>query len=410
MTNTIELMVLVFIMMLFSKYIEKTYKIIMPITLMFLGITVSLFSNIDFNFDILMFSFLPFLLLYDSMNINIKEFYLLKWIIFFKAVMACILMVGFFLLLEYSFNIFNISLLTLTMIITIIMATDAVSVSVILGRIKSIPMKIKHIIEYESLVNDITAILLITIIVTPLCLGQILSFDNMIIQSFKIISGSILIGIIVGYTTFSFMKFFDKAIAELLLIIITAYTSFILAEHLHCSGIISIVISIVTFMFFLKKSLLLQKDFTTLERVKYNKELIEQLSVIAVGIIFVAMGTTLNIFSIIDNIQLIFLVFLFMTIFRFIMSYSINFFLKKNEKIKLLDVLIITFSGIRGGLGILLAHMLPNELKDKELIITVVTGIVILTTIIYSTILIVITNESFLKFKNNTIKGIDNEK
>ena len=410
MTNTIELMVLVFIMMLFSKYIEKTYKIIMPITLMFLGITVSLFSNIDFNFDILMFSFLPFLLLYDSMNINIKEFYLLKWIIFFKAVMACILMVGFFLLLEYSFNIFNISLLTLTMIITIIMATDTVSVSVILGRIKSIPMKIKHIIEYESLVNDITAILLITIIVTPLCLGQILSFDNMIIQSFKIISGSILIGIIVGYTTFSFMKFFDKAIAELLLIIITAYTSFILAEHLHCSGIISIVISIVTFMFFLKKSLLLQKDFITLERVKYNKELIEQLSVIAVGIIFVAMGTTLNIFSIIDNIQLIFLVFLFMTIFRFIMSYSINFFLKKNEKIKLLDVLIITFSGIRGGLGILLAHMLPNELKDKELIITVVTGIVILTTIIYSTILIVITNESFLKFKNNTIKGIDNEK
>ncbi|MDX1796561.1 MAG: hypothetical protein R3219_07530, partial [Hydrogenovibrio sp.] len=50
---------------------------------------------------------------------------------------------------------------------------------------------------------------------------------------------------------------------------------------------------------------------------------------------------------------------------------------------------VLTFAGVKGGLSILMVHMLPNDFAYKELFEAIIIGNIILTTFVYSLVLTV---------------------
>jgi NhaP-type Na+/H+ or K+/H+ antiporter len=66
------------------------------------------------------------------------------------------------------------------------------------------------------------------------------------------------------------------------------------------------------------------------------------------------------------------------------------------KKLTMNEVLIVTFSGVRGALGILVCHLLPVWVPHIDRITSITTSVIMMTLFIYVPILLIITNKKIL--------------
>lgn len=122
----------------------------------------------------------------------------------------------------------------------IISPTDASSAVSIIKRLGA-QRRIVAILEGESLVNDATALLLFRFSLTAILLGTF-SFSHAILNFFIIILGGALIGIITSMVGIYILRKVCQPQAVTTFTFLIAFTSFIVAEHLEFSGVISTVV------------------------------------------------------------------------------------------------------------------------------------------------------------------------
>ena len=195
--------------------------------------------------DLILLIFLPALLFEASWNLDLRSLRDNLAPILWLSIVGVGLSVGIIaLILHYVTGlIWSTSLL----FGAIVSATDPVSVLALFRKIGA-PERLSVIIEGESLFNDGTAAVVFRILV-----GIVLGVTSVQSKSALVLTslisflfaclGGVAVGAAVGFVASKITSFFEDHLLEITLTTISAYGSFVLADAMHVSPVIAVVIA-----------------------------------------------------------------------------------------------------------------------------------------------------------------------
>ena len=424
----ILLFTILLIFILLSRAIETSTKIPNTLTLIVLSFLLSLVlpdilmvSKEDF--DEILYLMLPVILLPDILNISTEELKKHYKEIIYLAVIAVIfsILIAMFvtplLLSEHKFTAGM-----MVALFSMLMATDAITVASIMSKFK-LPEKLKIYAESESLFNDVTALIIFYFIAIPMINGGELSIIDINTTLVKVLFLSTSIGIVVAYIGYFFIKILKNSFDQFLVIYLIVIVSFMLAEHFHIAGILSIVTSVLTFKYLVKKELINSKqniitnqddiETSLISLIKsvpalskkgfreYKKEA-EFIGIFANAIVFMIVASLIKMELLLVYAKEIFIVFALTSIIRFV---AINAMVQ-TLKLPFRWTISLTYSGAKGALAIIMVHSIPDNFIYKDMFEAIVVGNVVLTTFIYTILLMIHINKNEKSYKND-IQGTD---
>ena len=385
----------VFILLIGSYIIYTYFKVAVPI-------------NLAEHFDTIILFCIPLIFMGDALHLHFSDIKKHAWSIFYLAVVAVALSITVGASL-YHFNIFEgLTLGAYVSLFAINMATDAVSVQSVLSRFKGISHDIKVLIEGESLGNDATAVIAFFFIGLPWMMSGEIDAGHAALEAVRVFIVSMGIGLGIAYIFYMLMKLFSDKRGELFSFIIEGYLAYVLAEEMHVSGILTLIVAIIATKAWINmdieascsmgkrpKSLLRTMRLehicaTTNERLEYIYEMAKEFGYIAAVMIFFVLAEMVDLDKLWNYRREILIMFAVTTLIRAVSMAKFAFFGKSIDSIKKVGVegwFILTFSGMKGALSIILVHMIPSGYEYKELFEAVTTGVVILSIFIYGTTL-----------------------
>ena len=187
--------------------------------------------------DVILILFLPALLFESGININVRQLrenlapILLLAVV---GVLVATVITGFAL-----HWVVGLTLLPALVFGALISATDPISV-VALFKDLGVSKRLSVIIESESLFNDGTSVVIFQIMLAALVSGDINVLTG--VRSFFVVTlGGAALGLGLGYLFGKATERVDDPQIEITLTTILAYGSYLIAEHLHVSGVIATV-------------------------------------------------------------------------------------------------------------------------------------------------------------------------
>ncbi|MTT31130.1 sodium:proton antiporter [Terrilactibacillus sp. BCM23-1] len=254
-------------------------------------------------------------------------------------------------------------------------ATDPVSV---LSIFKSVGVKkrLATVIEGESLFNDGLAVVLFNIsafyLLTYIHLG-IAGIGNGLWEFVRVISLGLIVGGALGYIFSKLTQLFDDYPLEIIFSIILFYSSFLLAESIHASGVIAVVVAALIF-----GNYGAEIGMSPTTRLNINN-FWDVAALLANSLVFLMVGLEITIIDLSDKWGLIFLAILIVLIARSIAVYASLFFIKNFPRSW---KHIINWGGLKGSLSIALALSLPRDFPGRENILVVAFSVVLFSLII----------------------------
>jgi len=222
--------------------IANKLRLAYPIVLVVGGLglsTMSQFSNITIDPELVFFIFLPPLLYEAAWQISWKEFW--KWrrviasfafpiVILTSCVIAYVstaLIPGFTLALGFLLG-------------GIISPPDAISATTIMRQVK-VPKSLLSIVEGESLLNDASSLIVFRFALAAVITGQFHLGESA--TSFGlVVTLGICIGILVGFIFYAIHRWLPLTPSiEIVLTLVTPYCMYYAAEHFHYSGVLAVV-------------------------------------------------------------------------------------------------------------------------------------------------------------------------
>ncbi|MGE4233476.1 MAG: cation:proton antiporter [Bacteriovoracia bacterium] len=260
----------------------------------------------------------------------------------------------------------------------LISATDPVAVVALFKEIGA-PRRLNILVEGESLVNDGTAIVLFRVL---LAIAAAPVFESSMvlngIGSFFFVSlGGVFVGLSVAMLTGFFLRLTtSSAASQLGLTVAAAYFSFIVADHFfHVSGVIA--------------TMSLGLYLGTLARLKLNKEALhgmhylwEFLALACNTIVFLAVGATMDISVLqgsLSALPITIAIVYAARILSVIGLVPIGNLLPFGRPISWSYQAVMIWGGLRGGLAVGLALMLPDSFENKQLFIAMAMAVVFST-------------------------------
>ncbi|HKW87990.1 MAG TPA: Na+/H+ antiporter [Candidatus Acidoferrales bacterium] len=187
--------------------------------------------------DVILTLFLPALLFEGSLKIDVRHIVtdLAPLLLLANAgVLIATLVIGFALS-----RFAGMTLIAALLFGAMASATDPISVLAIFKELKA-PERLSVLVECESLFNDGTAIVLFEIFLAAAAGGAI-SIGRGIGEFALSVVGGAALGLALGYLTAKATRRIDDAEVEITLTTVLAYGAFLLARHLHLSGVIATV-------------------------------------------------------------------------------------------------------------------------------------------------------------------------
>ncbi|GIE78949.1 Na+/H+ antiporter [Actinoplanes philippinensis] len=111
------------------------------------------------------------------------------------------------------------------------------------GRKAGLPGKLITLIQGEGLLNDATALTLLTVAIAAQQDGEEISFGGTVQHFFTSATGGVVIGIVIAYVVRFLRPFRQDPLSANALSIITPLGAFTLAEHYHLSGVLAVVVA-----------------------------------------------------------------------------------------------------------------------------------------------------------------------
>lgn len=338
--------------------------------------------------------FVPPLIYESSFNIDYHIFKKYLWHFLFLTIPGVIFSTAITGLVVKSFET-SFDWISCFILGSILSATDPIAVINILQNL-GVSKKLLILIEGESLLNDGTAYTLFVLL--KYGVNNTITFPYIVETFSQLTFGGIVFGIFMGFLFNNIIKrIYDNNIVELSFSIVSCYITFYISEHLlHLSGILSIV-SHGLYISYTGRTGTTPSLRTTLEH------LWEFLSYVINNIIFVLAGVIIFLNVSYDNIHgsdigYLFILYICLNICRIILvSFLYIFFRKIGYGLSKMDTIILSLSGLRGEITLLLSLIvklefeLSEEIKDKICFYSF--GIVILTILVNSSIVKFITNK-----------------
>ena len=121
----------------------------------------------------------------------------------------------------------------------VIAATDPVAVTALFRQVAA-PRRLHVLVESESLLNDGTSIVFLTLMLAYFA-GEAPTAMQLVVGFVRIAGGGAIVGLVIGWGISHIRTRLNDAAIEITLTTIAAYGAFVLAEQIHCSGVIATV-------------------------------------------------------------------------------------------------------------------------------------------------------------------------
>ncbi len=361
-------------------------------------------------FDALVIFCIPLIFMGDALHLHFHDLKKYAFDIFYLAVVSVALSIAAGASL-YNFGLYEgLSLGAYVSLFAINMATDAVSVQSILSRFEGIGHQIKVLIEGESLGNDATAVIAFFFIGLPWMMSGEIGAGAATLSAIKVFAVSMGLGVVIGYVFYMAMKLFSDKRGEFFAFIVEAYAAYLIGEHFHVSGILTLITAIIATKAWIDADIVAKEESqlakksrsflarirlddihaTTKERLEYIYEMAKEFGYIAAVMIFFLLAEMADFGKMWHYRWEIVAMFVATTVIRALSMAKFAFFGEKFSSIAPVGRegwFILTFSGMKGALSIILVHMIPASFEYKELFEAVTTGVVILSIFVYGTVL-----------------------
>lgn len=312
-------------------------------------------SQVDFD-DAVMNGMLSFLLFAGALHVNINRLAAVKDTIAILATIG-VVMSSFIISVSsyYIFQFFGIEIPYIYCLVfgVLISPTDPIAVMGILKKVGA-PKSIEVKITGESLFNDGVAVVLF-IAVLGVATGQSeASFSSVSLLFLQEAVGGALFGVALGYAGFWMLKSIDNYQVEVLITIGMVTGGYALAQHLHVSGPIAIVIA--GLMTGNRGRLLAMSDVTR-DRLDNFWELIDE---VLNAVLFLLIGVEILLIQFVPSyIYSALLIIPLVIVARFISVGMPVTLLRFKNTYSPHAIKILTWGGLRGGISVALVLSLP---------------------------------------------------
>ncbi|HZO72123.1 MAG TPA: cation:proton antiporter [Ktedonobacteraceae bacterium] len=386
----VRLLVILLLIALTVIFITRRLTVPYTLGLVVVGLLIGIFghvSGVRLTPDLVLFVFLPALLFEGSWSIQIERLRKNWLVIFLLAVPGLLLsLVLIALLLHFFAGLIWVDAFLLAAILS---PTDPVAVLGLFRQLK-VDEDLSTIIEGESLFNDgvagslyqvFLAFVLIFVHRQAMTTGQILTLglETLLLEA----GGGVLIGSIAGFLISRFVKFIDDPLIETTITIVTAYGVYLLADSLHASGILAVIMA----------GLILGSYGQRMGMSARTRDFVDDFwSIVAFvvnALLFLLVGVQLNPTSFLASGEALHLLLvaglsiIAVLLARFIMVLLLPRRLASFPGLRLRSWRFTIFwSGLRGALSLALVLALPLEVPDRSSLIFSTYAVVLFTLLV----------------------------
>lgn len=229
-------------------FVAKIGRFPYTIALLLAGLAVSILGvtiDIELSHDLILLVFLPPLLFEGAATTDLQRFRTNIWHVLVLAVVG--LITAILLLGVVGHFAFGFPLLVSLLFAAMILPTDPVSVLALFEELGA-PERLSVLVEGESLVNDGVGVVIFSTLFALVVesteagtdLAELVTMDTIVNASTDIVvasSGGAVVGLVAGLAVYQVMYRLDEHTTEIVLTLVLAYGSFLLAEH-TLSGVV----------------------------------------------------------------------------------------------------------------------------------------------------------------------------
>ncbi|MFB3100521.1 MAG: cation:proton antiporter [Gammaproteobacteria bacterium] len=381
---------------IFSFINHCTLKLPMTIGVMLIGLLMSLtllllkplgidltiqaaaiLKSIDFN-QTLMHGMLSYLLFAGALHVNLADLARQKWLITSLAtigVLASTAIIGGLLWLSLSLIDIELPFIYCLVFGALISPTDPIAVLAILRTVHA-PKSLETKITGESLFNDGVGVV-IFMLISGFAFGEVdITIGSVVIFFLKEVLGGVVFGFVVGGITYAMLKRVDNYQVEILLTLALVTGGYALAEALHFSAPIAVVVA---GLMIGNHGRLLAMSEITREHLDTFWELIDE---ILNAVLFVLIGLEILIITFESQLLIAGGISIVIVLFARFVSVGIPvLFIRKFRELTPGVTRILTWGGLRGGISVALALSLPAS-PERETILTITYCVVVFSILV----------------------------
>jgi CPA1 family monovalent cation:H+ antiporter len=257
----------------------------------------------------------------------------------------------------------------------LISATDPISV-LALFKTMGISKRLSVIVEGESLFNDGTAVVVFQILLAALLTGQI-EIASGFRHFFAVALGGAALGLAMGYVASWLTERVDDPSIEITLTTILAYGSYLVAEHLHVSGVIATVAA----------GLLVGNygaEFGMSARTRVAVwSFWEYVAFIINSLVFLLIGIEVHILRLMEAWEAILIAIAAVLTARILSVYALTALSNRlSRRIPLLWQHVLVWGGLHGSVSMALALSLGPQIPHRDTILAMTFGVVAFSIIV----------------------------
>lgn len=277
----------------------------------------------------------------------------------------------------------GVSLTTGLLFGALIAATDPVAV-IALFRALGAPRALTVLVEGESLLNDGAAIVLFNLVLAsavslaveaaPGIDGGAGPIVGVMIEFIRVAAGGLLVGVSLGWAAAGVIARVDDYLIETTLTTVLAFGSFLIAERLEVSGVLSVVAAGIVC------GNIGTRGMSPTTRIVLQN-FWEYLAFVANSLVFLLIGLDVDIPQLLGAATPIAVGVLAVLLSRALVVYGLTWLVSRwsRARVPLAYRHVLFWGGLRGAISLALALSLPATLADRELLRVMTFGVVLFT-------------------------------
>jgi Na+/H+ antiporter len=216
------------------------YRVAPPVLLLcsggLLGLVPAL-GEVQLDPDVVLLLFLPAILYWESLNTSLREIRANLRVIFLSSV---VLVVVTMVAVSYTAQALGVDPRAAWVLGAVLAPTDAAAVA---GLAKKLPRRTLTTLRAESLINDGTALALYAVAVSVAVGDMQPSLVGISARFVGSYAGGIAAGLLAGAAVVLVRRRLDDPLREGALSVLTPFVAFLLAELVHASGVVAVVVA-----------------------------------------------------------------------------------------------------------------------------------------------------------------------